>query len=83
MASAVLKGITLLGTLSYVIYTQEITFTGKQFTWIHLNSIASSVRRNFLGLRFRTVHENGMLVYSEINNNGCYYRLELIKGSLR
>ena len=83
MASAVLKLVIALGALFCVIHTYELTFTGEIFTWFHLNSIKSSARRNFLQLRFRTIHENGVLVYSQENNNGCYYRLELIKASLR
>lgn len=84
MAFMFLKRIFPLVTLIQATLAEEVTFTGKEFAGIYVKSILYDERRNFLQLRFRTLHENGILVFSRGNyNKKNYFLLELRKGSLR
>ena len=84
MVSILLQQILALVTLLRLVFAQEVTFTGREYAGIYMRSILWGNRQNSLQLRFRTLHENGVLVFSRGKYDKTnYFRLELKKGSLR
>lgn len=62
-----------------------IAFNGNAYISLDLKSIESTEihpRQLILQLRFRTIHPNGLLMYSK-GASGQYFRLEIIQGRVR
>lgn len=65
-----------------VISGTPIALNGDGFVSFDLKSIRSNPRLSSLHLRFRTIHPNGLLVYSK-GTTGHFLRMEIVQGRLQ
>ena len=65
-----------------VISDTPVALNGDGFVSFDLKSIRSNPRQSSLRLRFRTIHPNGLLVYSK-GTTGHFLRMEIVRGRLQ
>ena len=59
-----------------------VALNGNEFLSLDLKSIQTDLRQSIVQLRFRTIHPNGLLVYSQ-GTSAQFFRLEIVQGRVR